>query len=528
MESFTGTTTLIRLILRRDRISLLIWIILLALLPIGFASSYRSLYPTESMRQTFADETNASSEVALLGRVTSSSLGGLTAWRWSTAAAILLGAFGLITVIRHTRLEEESGRRELVEATVVGQHAPLSAAIIVTFAADFLIGSLAAVGLIFLDIPVMGSIALGLSAVAIGWLFASMAALAAQLTPNAGTARGLVGWGLGLLYLVRVIGDSGVSWLSWCSPLGWMRFINPFAGERWWVFGLFLIAIVGFLAAAYQLSASRDLGAGFLPERSGPANAVASLRSPFALAWRLQRSMLLAWITGFTLIGAVFGYVAKSGSDQLMASEGVKAYFEQLGNGSGSSDSFFTLALMILVELIAVYALLAALRLRGEETAQRIDPVLAEPVERLRWIASHLIFAFAGPFAILASFGLTAGLTYGLSTGQPTTDQLLRVIGASLAYVPAMWVIAGITTAQFGLAPRWTALSWAAIVVMIFIDLGGEFHFLNQAILNISPLTHVPKILLGQGNPIDLIALTLVALIFMSVGLVGFTKRDIG
>jgi ABC-2 type transport system permease protein len=373
----------------------------------------------------------------------------------------------------------------------------------------------------------VGSLALGLSAVAIGWLFASLSAVAAQLTQNSGSARGLVGWGLGLFYLLRIIGDSGVPWLSWYSPLGWMRFVNPFDGERWWVFGLFLIAILGLLAAAYRLSTRRDLGAGFLPERSGPAVGATGLRSPFALAWRLQRSMLLAWIAGFALIGAVFGYVAKSGSDQLMASVVVRDYFEQFGNGNGPSDGFFTLALMILVELVAVYTLLAAFRLRGEETAQRVDPLLAGPVKRLRWAISHLVFAFAGPMAILVVFGLTAGLTYGLSVGR-ITSQVLRVLAAGLAYAPAMWVIAGITTMQFGLKPRWTALSWTALVVMIFIDLGGEFRFLDQAILNISPLTHVPKVLLGQGNPVALIGLSLVALLFVSFGLFGFNNRDVG
>ncbi len=527
MSAFTGTTTLIRLILRRERITLFIWIVLLALLPIGFATSYRSLYPTEAMRQAFADQTNASSEVGILGRLTSSTLGGLTAWRWSTAAAILLGVFGLVTVIRHTRVEEEVGRRELVESTVIGRYASLSAALIVTFAADFIIGTLAAAGLIAQGIPIIGSIALGLSAVAIGWLFASFAGLAAQLTQHAGSARGLVGWGMGVMYLVRIIGDSGTAWLSWCSPLGWMRFVDPFAEERWWVFGLFFIAIAGLLVLAYRLSASRDLDAGYLPERSGPATAEVGLKSPFALAWRLQRSMLLAWVLGFALIGAVFGYVAKSGSDQLMTSEGMKAYFEQIGGGSGPSDGFFTLALMILVELVAVYTLLAALRLRSEETAQRVDPILAGPVKRLHWASSHLFFAFAGPVAILASFGLTAGLTYGLSVGQ-STAQLLRVLAAALAYAPAMWIIAGIATAQFGLAPRWTALSWAAIVVMIIIDLGGEFQFLNQAILNISPLTHVPKVLLDQGNPIDLIGLTFIAILLVSSGALWFNRRDVG
>jgi len=57
---------------------------------------------------------------------------------------------------------------------------------------------------------------------------------------------------------VRAIGDlalvSGLAWLSWLSPLGWLRLTRAFAGERWWVFGLALGLVVVLAAAAASLA----------------------------------------------------------------------------------------------------------------------------------------------------------------------------------------------------------------------------------------------------------------------------------
>lgn len=163
----------------------------------------------------------------------------------------------MLLVIRHTRTEEANGRRELLSATVVGRHAPLTAALIVVFGANLAIATVIVGGLIGQGLPVAGAIAFGLSSAVAGWVCAAIAAVAAQLTESPGPARGIGLAAFGLAYLMRIIGDvGGASWLSWLSPLGWVRFTRAFADERWWVFGLFagLVSVLGQVASAYAMT----------------------------------------------------------------------------------------------------------------------------------------------------------------------------------------------------------------------------------------------------------------------------------
>ena len=70
MNGLTGTGTLIRLILRRDRIVLPIWIVLTALVPIGIASSFATLYPTADALKAYADlSMGTPATIAVLGFV---------------------------------------------------------------------------------------------------------------------------------------------------------------------------------------------------------------------------------------------------------------------------------------------------------------------------------------------------------------------------------------------------------------------------------------------------------------------------
>jgi len=128
--------------------------------------------------------------------------------------------------------------------------------------------------------------------------------------------------------------------------------------------------------------------------------------------------------------------------------------------------------------------------------------------------------------ALIVTFGLTAGLTYGLSTGD-VGRELPRVLAASLAYLQAVWLQAGITVALFGLLPRVvTIVSWIALTVCVLIDLGGELHQVSQLVLNMSPYTHVPKVLISEGSAVPLIWLLCVVALFTAIGLVGFRLRD--
>ena len=286
MNELAGTGTLIRLILRRDRITLPFWIVVVSLVPIGMAASYAQLYPTADALRGFADLIGSNpAEVGVLGFVYSATIGGLTAWRAGLNGAFLIVPVSILFVIRYTRAEEEAGRRELLGASVVGRLAPLTAALVVVFGANLMIAVIIAGGLILLGLPAAGSITFGLSAASAGWVFAALAGLLAQLTESASVARGIALAVFGLSWLMRAAGDlSGApgaeGWLSWLSPLGWVRLTRAFAGEQWWVFALPLGLVVGLFAAAYALSARRDLGAGLLPARLGRRHGSAQPAQP--------------------------------------------------------------------------------------------------------------------------------------------------------------------------------------------------------------------------------------------------------
>jgi ABC-2 type transport system permease protein len=528
--ALAGTGALMRLIVRRDRVVLAIWIVLPALLAVGVAAAFEELYPTAADLQAFAGTVAASpGELALLGPVYAPTLGGLVAWRWAMIGMVVAGLASLLTVIRHTRSEEAAGRRELLGATVAGRQAPLAAALGVTLGGNVLLAALVAAGLSARGLPPAGSVALGLSVAAMGATMAAVAAVAAQLTQSPGAARGLAGCGLALFFLLRAVGDAGgPGWLSWLSPAGWMRLVRPYAGERWWVLGLFAAAGGLLVAAAFALSARRDLDAGVLPVRPGPAEASPAMGSAWALAWRLQRGTLLGWTAAYAVLGVATGFLAQTVSEQLMANPQLVDYFRRLSGGATPGEAFLTLALLLIGEVATAYALQATLRLRAEETGNRADPVLATATGRLRWAAGHLAVAALGSVVVLLALGLVAGLAYGLSAGN-VGHVLPRVIVAALAYVPALWVLAGLAAALFGLLPRLAVpLSWGALAAVLLLELGGELQQVSQGVLDLSPFAHVPRLLVGQGASAAPGWLAAAAAVLVGAGLVGLRRRDVG
>lgn len=176
-------------------------------------------------------------------------------------------------MIRHTRTDEQAGRRELVAAGVVGRYAPLLAAVAIVLLVNLVMALFGVVFLILYGLPVAGSIVFAGSFLAVGVTGTVVAAIAAQLSQNPGTARGLAFVGLAVLFAVRGFGDVNRSWVSWLSPFGWARFTRAYAGDRCWVFALFALfalfaafAVAG-LTIAVVLSSRRDIAAGLFAPR---------------------------------------------------------------------------------------------------------------------------------------------------------------------------------------------------------------------------------------------------------------------
>lgn len=149
MNALTGTGTLTRLALRRDRVMIPAWVVPIALLVASTASAFGGLYDTPAERAGVAASTAGNGSLrALYGPVFDTGIGGLTAWRMMAFGSALAGLMAILLVVRHTREEEEAGRLELVGAGAVGRRAPLAAALVTGFGAALLLGLLVTLALL--------------------------------------------------------------------------------------------------------------------------------------------------------------------------------------------------------------------------------------------------------------------------------------------------------------------------------------------------------------------------------------------
>lgn len=298
--SLTGTGALVRLALRRDRIWLAPWLLGIAGVCAATASSLAELFPTEESRAAIA--VTARTNPALLALVGPgddlSTVGGLTSWRLGVLATVAVGLMNILLVIRHTRADEEAARTELVGSLPVGRRAGLSAAVIVVLVADVALGVVTTAGLIGAGLPT-GPSALFASAVCLGGLaFAGIASITAQCATTARAATGAAAAILGLAFLIRAAGDIAGNGLVWISPLGWVSKVAAYGDSRPWVLLLFLGTAAITFAAAFEVSARREYGAGLFAARPGRAAASRWLAGPIGLATRLQRGAMLGWAAG--------------------------------------------------------------------------------------------------------------------------------------------------------------------------------------------------------------------------------------
>ncbi|MCG8925645.1 ABC transporter permease [Lentzea sp. CC55] len=529
MTTLTGTGGLVRLIVRRDRVRIPAWFGLTALLAIGVLAAVQGAYPAEAARLEFFRTTNDNpAQLMMIGPIFDPSAAGIGAWRIRGQVALLLSLASLLLVIRHTRAEEESGRSELLGSTAIGRHAELAAALIVAIAANLGAALLMVVGFTVQGLPMDGSLVLALSFAAAGCVAAALAALTAQLTASSRAATGLAAGGVGVWYAIRAIGDANeISWLRWSSPFGWTQETRPFAGDRWWPLPLVAGLVVLLVAAACAISARRDLGAGILPARSGPATAAPWLRSPLALAWRLHRGVLIAWTVAVTAFGAVLGTTADTITDQVDDSQALRDLMAQMGGGGRPVDSFFALILYLLSQMVTIYAVQATLLLRAEELSARAETVLSGPVGRMRWMGGHLLVAAGGTVVVMAGLGLGMGLVYGLATGDVTAE-LPPLLAAAVVRAPAILVIAAIAAALYGVAPRFAApVAYAVLGVCFLFEFAVAYGGADENLMRISPFAQTPALPGAEFAVVPLLWFAVVVAGLVTSGMAGFRRRDL-
>jgi ABC-2 type transport system permease protein len=441
---------------------------------------------------------------------------------------VLVALLTMLTVVRHTRADEEVGRRELLAAGSVGRYAPLAAAVAVAGLASVAVGLLTAIGLVAVELPVAGSLAFGLMWTVAGLAFTGVGAVVAQMTTTARAARGLGAGALAVAFLLRAAGDSvggaEPAWPTWLSPIGWSQQVRPYAGDRW-AFALLPIALaVLLIGAAAVLLGRRDMGAGLLPARAGADRANSLLAGPMGLAWRIQRAGFIGWLIAFVVLSLVLGQILSNIGDMLDTPV-ARQFIVALGGVRGVTDAFLSLELTFVAVAASVYGISCVLRLSHEESAFRGDLVLATATSRTRWAASHVTLAVLGTSALMLTCGAAVGLAHALQSGDDSA--FARDLAAAAVRLPAVFVMIAIAVLLLGLSRRAAVIAWGALLTTFLLTELGILLDLPAWVVDLSPFTHVPALPGGEVTSTPILVLLAASAALTIAGLARLSRRDI-
>jgi ABC-2 type transport system permease protein len=535
MNALTGTGSLAWLALRRDRFKLPAYVLGLALLTLGMLAGIGG-----QDRQALVDEAElfaSTPALRIFGVASGASEGATTMIRGYLLLAVLAALLSALSVVRHTRQNEETGRAELVGAAVVGRHAGLAAALTVTVGANIALAVAIGLAGIVAGQPATGSFTAGVATGALGIVFAGIAAVTVQLSATTRGASGLAAAVLGLAFVVSGVGNmlghvdaTGLrllsAWPAWLSPMGWGQQMRPFGGDNWWPLLLCVLAFVVLAGAASTLATKRDVGSGILAQRRGHAEASPRLLSPFGLVWRLQRNALLGWTVAMVGFGLVFGAII----DEMKDLEGAAAdWYARMGGSEQVLDAYRASIIEMAGMAVAIYAIQVLLRMRAEEADGRLEPVLAASVSRPRWMMSHLLNAVLGALLLLLVFAVSMGVAAGSMLGDLSAE-LRALIGAGLVQLPAILLIAGVVIALTALLPRAAAaLSWAVFLVTILLGpmFGAATLQLPAWAQDLSPFTHTPKLPAAELAAAPVFGLIAISAALLAGGLATFRHRNL-
>ena len=525
------TGALVRSSLRTDRLRLGLWLSGVVGVLLASAASVRSLYSTASEVRRYVAMVDMSPAMATVNRAMNGpgigfdrpDTGVVLVNEVGVWGAVVFALMAVFVTARLTRGEEESGRVDLVRSRSVGRHAPLAAAVAVAVGIETLAAAIVCVAFVMMGFGPRGSVALALGFLTVGVVSMTITALGAQVASTGRATIGIGATAIGAMFVLRAIGDAGTGALSWSSPIGWVHRMRPFAGERWWVLLLPLLTSVALGATTVALSDRRDLGSGLLHERRGADRASGPATRPTGLSVRLQRGQIVAWSIGVFVLGATYGSVA-SDIAEIMAENPELERFIAL-QGASPADSYLAYTLVLGALLVGGAAIASMLRLRHDEVEGRLEVALARPVPRWRWLGAQIWVATALSVTTLAASG--AGTGVGLAVTSGDGGAVLRLIAASLTLLPVPIVLIGLTTLLVGAAPRWSALTWAALTVMVVVALLGEILRLPGWVQAISPLDHLPPVPAESFDPLVFATVAALGVLLAAVGALGFHRRDI-
>lgn len=581
---FQNTMKLARFTLRRERVTSALWILgiiignffVLMVIGLGMAD-------TSEARQSLMEMFSNPALLAFTGPVHPllgsgySEVGYLYTLFMMVYVSICAAIMNILLIIRHTRTDEEAGRYEVLRSLPSGRLASLNAAMLCAVVVNILTGLLIAVtmwaGMNICGEPgnsFVSALLWGVNTAVVGLFFAAVAALFSQLSHSSSGASAYSYCALGVFYMLSAGANTSLTAdrevLAWLSPFGiisrsWPYLPETFGGQAvdsnlWWPPLIALGGAVVLALAAYRLCGIRDIEQGLLPARQGKRDGGWLMKSAGGLNYRLLRRGVLAWIIIMFLLGASYGSVFEDMDNFIASNEtyrqltlgvapDIMAVIESLGVDADTeevaslmrlalSEQGFNLAQMFSGMIFAISAMFAVipvlmyiLRARKEELGSRSELLIAAPVTRVKYLLSFISITFITAVFLQVLTGLGMYLVgQGMESVAPYLTLEFMML-SSLAYLPAVWVMAAVAVLFVSLWPRRAGWAWGYFGFTFFTVMFGRMDPSTEFLTKLTPMGWVPSLPIDEWSWTSFTVLTLIAAAMTAVSLVLYSKRDL-
>lgn len=526
---FTGSTHLLHLYLRLDRIHLVAWGLSFFLLVWASVAALDAAYPDQAALQARAMLLNNPAAIMMTGPLfglENYTFGAMVANELSLYTFLPAAIMGVIYMSRHSRAEEESGRLEMLRALPVGRFAAPTAALLILLIFSVLVGAATTLGLVLARMELADSLAFGLGTTLSALVFAAATGVAAHLSTSARTTTGMGLALVALAYFIRGVGDvmePRGSWLSWFSPFAWAQQTRLFVDLRWWPLLLAVVAVALLTGLSFRLAHVRDLGSGLTQPRPGRTHARPAQLSPAGLAARMEGATFLWWTAGLFCFAIGFGMLSSELEDLIDEMPNFSDFIEiDLADLTRSFG-----AVMLSMLALGPVALLVAgvLGLRREESAGRAAALIRTGSSRasllLSWCAMVTLLAVI--MQLILGFGLGLGMV--LASGE--ISWIPTMLLACLVYLPAIILHGAIAACCQGFSRRWALLGWVPVVWTSLVLFLGEILNLPDWASALSPLWHTPVAPQAEVHALPLLFMSALILALSLLAVVAYRRRDI-
>jgi ABC-2 type transport system permease protein len=512
-----------------------LWGLIFAVYVATQAFAYVGAYKTEASREQLARSLGSNIGInALIGPARAiDTVAGYTSWRALGVLSLLGSIWGLLTSTRLMRGEEEAGRYDLLLSgpttrrraagqALGGLAAGLAALFVLTAIGCVLTGTSAKVGFglgesLYFAVALVGGAA----------VFLAVGALTSQLAATRRRAASFAAVVFGVAYALRMVADSssGLHWIVWLSPLGWIEESRPLTDPTPAALVPVALLIAVLCAATLYLAGSRDLGSSTIPDADSAPARLTLLGGPTGLAVRLMRPVAIGWLFGLALFSVLIGTVAQSAAKAVSGSKAIEEALARLGGHGSLVAAYLGLTFLILAMMVALIGSGQVVAIRTEEADGRLENLVVRPYGRIRWFSGRLLLSAL----LLAVAGLVSGAGAWIgSASQHSGIPFGSLMLAGLNIVPPAVFLLGLGAATMGLRPRLTAavvygyLAWSFLLEFI-----GAAVKANHWILDTSVFFHMAPAPATHPNWASAAVVTCLGLIGAAVGASALGRRDL-